>query len=644
MHESDEARSLHARGDMEAAGRKYVLALSKTPDDMRLKHDYAVLLMQMRREWQAVELLEEVLGTVPEQPESATVLSLCLRSLGRVDRGLEVASLATEVNPRDSIAWLLRGSMEVMGGSFRAGEYSLRQCLTLEPGQAEAWHYLGEALQGQRRWIEAAEAYRRAMPAQPAEAFNIAICAEQAGQYNVAREGYSRMCALRPDRADCVARLAQVQAMSCAFPEEAAAVAELVAKLAEPEKLANDDRIEVFPISFFDMPDEAKQAALRRYSSSIAEKVAGFSRVPSVSPMSSRSVPRIGYLSPDFGMHAVGLLLRHLFFAHDRSVVEVYGYSLRRHADEVGDGLRQEFDVFRDCESMGTAELAQMIHSDGIDVLIDLGGYTQGARPEVLALKPAPVQLGWLGFIHGQEAPWLDAIILDDVVLPQDVSWRYSDRVMRLPTMMLPAGPMPMGTSDRKRFGLPEGVPVLASFNNSYKLNEPLVSAWAEILRRAPDAWFMLYLPEQARAGFLRCWDRERGDRERLLLVDRLPLREQADRAASCDLFLDAFRYQAGATALTSVASGLPILCLQGKTPLSRLSVSLNSSLSMNELICNDIQGYIRQASGLANDRGRLRAVRQRLSRSVATYGLFDPRRCASAIESVCLAMLRKAA
>lgn len=644
MPESDEARALHARGDIAAAGRQYALALSKAPNDMRLRHDFAVLLMQTRREQEAVELLEEVLDKAPTQAESATVLALCLRSLGRLGRGLEVARLATVLDSRDAIAWLLQGSMEVMEGDFRAGERSLRRCLSLESELAEAWHYLGEALQGQQRWAGAMDAYRHAMSAQPTEVFNIAICAERAGQYDMAREGYSRMCALRPDRADCLARLAQVQAMSCAFQEEAATVARLAAKLAEPEKLAADDRIEAFPLSFFDMPAQAKQAALRRYSASVTDKTAGLVRLPQIRPASPRPRPRIGYLSPDFGAHAIGQLLLHFFAAHDRSVVEVYGYSLRRYADGVGQALRQEFDCFRDCESMGTSELARTIRSDGIDVLIDLAGYTQGARPEALALRPAPVQLGWLGFIHGHEAPWLDAILVDDVVLPQDATWCYSDKAVRLPTVMLPAGPMPAGTPDRKRFGLPEGVPVLASFNNSYKLSEPLVGAWAEILRRASDAWFMVYLPEHARAGFLRCWDRQQGDRERLLLVERLPLEEQADRAASCDLFLDAFRYQAGATGLASLASGLPILCLEGHTPLSRLSVSMNRFLSLEELICKDAQEYIRRASDLANDYRQLRDIRQKLRQSVAYRGLFDPRRCASAIEAICLSMLRATA
>src|SRR5690606_16569428 len=162
----------------------------------------------------------------------------------------------------------------------------------------------------------------------------------------------------------------------------------------------------------------------------------------------------------------------------------------------------------------------------------------------------------------------------DQGTQPAEARWPYPDRILRIP-QLLPAGPMPAGRRDRARFGLPDSGVVLCSFNNSYKLCPALIGAWIRILRNAPDSVLMAYVPPHAREGFLRCWESHAGPRERLVLVDRLPAAAQADRAASCDLFLDAFRYQAGATAVASIAAGLPILSRRGSTPLSRLSTSL---------------------------------------------------------------------
>ena len=146
----------------------------------------------------------------------------------------------------------------------------------------------------------------------------------------------------------------------------------------------------------------------------------------------------------------------------------------------------------------------------------------------------------------------------------------------------------------------------------------------------------MLYLPDHARPGFLATWQALGGERERLHLVGRLPFAQQADRAASCDLFLDAFRYQAGSTGLAAIAAGLPLLCRAGETPLARLSVSLNRFLGLDELVCQDSAAYIERACALARP-GAIADLRQRLQAASRDRGLFDPARAARALERLVL-------
>lgn len=640
---ADRPAATAAAAAARAMHQRYRSALAANPSDAVLRHDFAAFLAASGDPGAAVRELERVVAAEPGRTASLSLLALCLRGAGDPSRALAVATALLERVPGDAIAWLVRGSIEVARGDAGAGEASLRRALALEPSNAEAWHYLGEALQRQERWREAIDAYRRAMAVQPAEIFNIAICAERAGDMPLALSGYREMCRRHPQRADCRARLAQAEAMMCLSGPEMATSRRLAERLLSPPPLAADDLPEAFPAIFLDLPEQARRVVLARQAGRHAGAAAGVVRAPP-GPRRAGDRIRIGYLSPDFGPHAVGRLVDGLFRAHDRARVEVTGYSLKRHTGALAERLASSFDRFRQCGGDSDEAIASLIGGDRIDVLIDLGGPTQGARPGILARRPAPVQFGWLGFIHAQEAPWLDGILLDRYVQPRDAPWPYADRVVRLPGTLFPCGPLPRGTPDRTAFGFPADAFVLASFNNSYKLDEALIAAWTRILRRVPRARLVVYLPEHARAGFADTWHRHGGAPERVLAVDRLDVQGQADRAASCDLFLDAFRYQAGATALASVASGLPLLCREGSTPPQRLGVGINRFLGQDALVCADTEAYVERAVELAGSPATLAALRAAMLEAADARGLHDPRRAAAAIEDLCTTALQPSA
>lgn len=647
MDEAAEARRLHAAGEIDCARRHYERALASMPDDPILHEDYAALLLQSGHAAEAVPLLRAALRGGSAAPRAATMLAFALRRLGDIAGGREAAARALATAPRDPVALLAAGSLAMMAGEAASAEAHLRAAVAAAPRLHEAWHYLGESLQAQQRWREAADAYRHAMDAHPGEAMNVAMCAERAGDLATAREGYLLAHSAAPARADVLVRLAQVEALCCRF-EDSHVHAMMASTRLLADAAADDDVPEPFPMSWLGTGDIATRVVLERSKARVLARANALPPLPETAPRpSSGGRIRIGYLSADFGRHAVGSLLAGHLAAHDRACFEVHAYSLQRHDDPVATAIRSGCDAFVDCEAMASDAIAHRIRDDGIDVLFDLGGYTAGARPEILALRPCALQLGWLGFIHGHQAPWLDGIVLDHHVQPTHAPWPWSDRVLRMDTLMLPGGATLAGRSDREGLGLPEGVPLLASFNNSYKLDESLVAAWARILALAPRAHLLVYLPEPARAGFLASWARHGGDAARLHPCGHLPAARQADRAASCDLFLDAFRYQAGATGMAAAAAGLPILSRRGGTPLERLGAGLNEFLGMHELVCADDEAYIARAVELANDPGQLSRLRERFSAATGKSGLLAPRRTATAIEALvsgCLASMRRQA
>lgn len=634
-----QAFAWHQAGNLSGAEPLYRRLLAAAPHDVELLHFLAVLLSQTGREPEAIAQLRVVLGLAPTRTDSWLLLALISRRTGNHAEGLRAATEAVRLDPNDTAAIYVLGSLQVIVGDLQRGEATLRSALARDANRSEAWHYLGIALHRQQRWRGAIEAYRAALAGaeNPGSIqYNIALCAEALGDLDAALRGYSATLALTPNRLDAQTRLANVQALLCDFAGEAHSVAAMERLLAAPGRLSADDQAEPFVLSFLPLSESSRARILRRYVGKVEREATGLAQ-PTRQTRNSADPARplrIGYLSPDFGDHAVGGLIQDVFAAHDREQVIVHGYSLRQHAGSVADAIRAGCDVFRDCDALSTENVAQAIADDAIDILVDLGGFTLGARPAVLALRPAPIQIGYLGFVHTSGAPWMDYIVLDEhVAPPAEGDAICSEAIIRLPGCLLPApANLDRGVADRRRFGLPADVPLFASFNNSYKWDAELQAACVQIARQLPDARFVVYLPTPARTRFLAAWEQLGGRGESLLFVEKLPLGEHAHRAASCDLFLDAFRYGAGATGMSAVAAGLPVLCRDRGLPAARMGASLNRFLGLEQLICPDTSSYI----GRAVEFGRhgTTQLKRQLAAAVDSHGLLDPRRTSRSLEA----------
>lgn len=641
----DAARRAHLQHRLDAADALYRQVLAQNPSHVEAWHFLGLALHQRGRPALALDAYTRALDLAPTRVDTRILATMLLRDAGRTRDGLAMIDAALALQPRDAMALNLRGALLLLAGDVTAAETALRDAVAIEPGLAEARHHLGIALHRQQRWSEAIVCYRHAA-ARGAVGYqlqhNIALAAEALGDYAAAAAALQAALHVAPGNASGWAHLAHIHALCCDFDGFDDAVAHLETLLQQPVDGA-DALVEPFLLLFAPLSATARTEALRRYVAHV-ERQAAHLVAPTRVPHGSARL-RIGYLSPDFGDHAVGGLVRDLFAAHDRAEVDVFGYSLRRHAGDTAAAIRAGCDVFRDVDTLSTQAIADRIAADGIDILVDLGGYTLGARPAVLALRPAPVQIGWLGFLHSHGAPFIDAIVLDRFVAPPVQHARYTERVLTLPDSVFPGtgypAPQPL---PRAHFGLPDDCFVFCSFNNSYKLDAALFDAWARIARGAPGAVFALYVPDAARSGVAREWQRRGLAPERLLLLPKLGLAEHISRAARCDLFLDAFRYQAGATAMASAAAGLPTLCVAGEGASARLSTSINGLLGLDELVVASVDAYVDTALALAHDRPRLDALRQRIGVARTAAGLFDPRRAARGLEALYRTLARPAA
>lgn len=632
------AQALHRAGDLAGAERAYRAGLVARPGDAETAHHLAILLLQTGRPGQALPLLQRLAAARPGHFDGWFLLAVACRQSGALAAGIEAAGRASTLRPADPAAQALLGSLKVMAGAYAEGAALLSQALAVEPDHPDAAHYLAIAHHRRQRWDEALAAYRdaaRLTPSDPRLHYNIGLCEEARGNLDAALDSMARAHRLRPRRADALARLACLQAMTCRFGDEAASVAALERLLAEGGSAEPDDRVEPFALTFLPLSDAAASAVLRRARAAIDREVAGLGGpLPALSARSQHGRMRIGYLSAEFGDHAVGGLMRDVFAAHDRTVCSVHAYSLRDYADAVAERIRAGCDAFHDCADWPTRMIADRIRADAIDVLFDLSGFTLGARPAVLALRPAPVQIGYLGFLHSYGGGLVDYLALDAEVAPPG-SRTGPEAVIRLPTCLLPVHALPpMPVVDRARWGLPADRVLLASFNNSYKLDRPLLRCWVEILRRCPQADLAIYLPGEARAGFHAGWIAAGGEPARLHWLDKLGYADHLARAAACDLALDPLRYHGGATSVAALAAGLPVLCCAGDRPLRRMGVSLNRLLGAEDLVASDPADYIERAVLMVDQPDRLAELRRRLATPSVRERAADPGRIARALEA----------
>jgi predicted O-linked N-acetylglucosamine transferase (SPINDLY family) len=361
-----------------------------------------------------------------------------------------------------------------------------------------------------------------------------------------------------------------------------------------------------------------------------AARIAARAGAPAAPPPARRGERiRIGYASADFRNHATAHLATGLFERHDRARFEVVGYSFGR--DDGSDHRRRvagAFDRFVDVQALGAGEAARRIAADGIDILVDLMGYTQHSRPAIFAHRPARVQVSYLGYPGSLHAPFMDYVVADrTVVPPTDLEW-FGEAVAWMPGSYQvndDRQAMDGVPPTRAACGLPEDAFVFCSFNQARKLERPMFAAWMRILAATPGSvlWILAGHP-RARANLRSAAASAGVDPERLVFAEVTGKAAHLSRHRLADLFLDTHTCGAHTTASDALWAGLPVLTWPGDAFAGRVSASLLKAIGLPELIVGSLEAYEETAIALAHDGERRRALRSRLEANRSTMPLFD--------------------
>ncbi len=540
---------------------------------------------------------------------------------------LSQARLQAQRQPDSAMAWIVLSEAELDAGDAAAGEAAARRALRLEPGHPEALARLGRAQWMLGQLDDAASSLRdaaRRAPNHPGIAVWLAHALEDTGDGEEAAEYYARAYALAPQHPQIAAYLLAWRRRLCDWRD----LDRLSKEVREAVRLA---RAPVEPFAF--LSEDASAAEQRR----CAELRAGAFGRPrprlALRTHEDGEPIRVGMLSNGFGAHPTGLLIVAMLeaLAADTSL-ETHLFALNP-----GDGsdIRTRLVASTRLHALHGkrhGEVAQRIHDTGIDVLFDLRGWGGGGAPDVLAMRPAPVQVNWLAYPGTSGAPWIDFVLGDAFALPESMEPAYSERVVRMPRCFQPSDTArkPEPPAPRATYGLPErtdqgrGV-VFCCFNNSYKLNPRSVARLFKVLHGVPGSVLWLLSGPGRADERLREAAREAGlDPWRLVFMPKQPHPEYMSRLQHADLFLDTNPYNAHTTASDALWAGCPVLTVPGETFAARVAGSLNHHLGMHEMNLADDEAFVTRAITLGNDPAALRALRLRLAGLRGTSPLFD--------------------
>jgi predicted O-linked N-acetylglucosamine transferase (SPINDLY family) len=561
-------------------------------------------------------------------------------------------------------------------GDHEAAEASYRAVLARESRHADALANLAYLLTGRKRYRESVLAYeqalgvRRDFPAKfwiargaslgqltafadaeasfreaarldpehlPTQVDLGSMCIMQ-DKFDAAEAPFTRALELDPGNAYAAAMRLFARLHRCQWEGLDAAFSALAKIVADDTRRGTYNAVP-FPLLAMPLGPAVELRAASRWARQMAAAVRGQS-IPSQPSRERGSRLRVGFVSSDLRDHPVARLIVECCERIDRGRIELCAYSL---VPEEGSAfekrVRAGFERFVAVPAEPAEAIARRIAGDGIEVLIDLNGYTTHAKSELFALRPAPVQLSWLGYLGTLGAPWYDYVLTDRFAAPPQLQRYFTERFLYLPDCYCPSDtrrPVAGSVPTRAACGLPETGFVFCCFNHAYKILPELFGLWMRLLAALPGSVLWLSPASETACANLRREAAARGIApQRLVFAPRVSLPEHLARHAHADLFLDTTPYNAGTTANDALFMGVPLISCAGETLASRVAGSQLHAIGLPELVTTTLPEYEALALALAREPMRLAGYRARLAANRQSRPLFDMARFARALDDL---------
>ena len=592
--------ALYMLGQPAEAETSFREALRLQPNFPDAHRNLGMALTALSKHDAAVGAYRQAIASRPAYAEAHGDLATPLKNLGRLDEAVNCLRQAIAIKPNVSDWHSNLGIALVALGRLDEALASLDEAIALKPDYAEAFNNRGNALQELKRFDEALASYERAL-------------------------------ALKPDHAHALSGIIGCVNMICDWRRKTALADGAISHVSERKST-------IAPLLFLGCSGEPTLQL--QCSKNYIERQVPLPLQPLWTGATwCHDKVRVAYLSADFYQHATAYLMAELFERHDRSRFEIIGVSLGRDdSSDVRRRLVAAFDQFHDVRKQSDEEVAKLLHDLQVDIAIDLKGYTQDARPGILAYRPAPIQASYLGFPGTMGAEFIDYIIADKTVAPFEHQPFYTEKIVQLPDCYQvndSKRKIAERTPTRPEAGLPQQGFVFCCFNNNWKITPDVFEVWMRLLHVIEGSVLWLLGDNESAERNLRREAQARGiDPSRLVFARRLPLDEHLARHRLADLFLDTLPCNAHTTASDALWAGLPVLTRAGTAFAGRVAASLLYAVGLPELVTHSFEDYEALALRLARDPSLLQGYRDRLATNRLTHPLFDTDRFRRHIEA----------
>ena len=530
-----------------------------------------------------------------------------LQQAGKADEALHTYKtwLDESTDPNRFMGWFNYGSLLQSTGNTQAAEGAYRQCLAAQPRFPQALINLGLTLEKLDKRDEALQQWaslvsqRFLQDSPPTDMVTMALnhigrVQEELKLYDLAEQALEQSLAIDPKQTPALQHWIHIRQKSCAWPVYKSL----------PNITQNAMLMATSPLAMLALTDDPVQQLLTAFA--FVERTYGFKEeFLSKGRVYNHARLRIGFVSGDLCVHAVGLLLTELIESIDRTKHEVLTYDF---SPEDGTAhrarLKGAFDHVRSIHAWTDRQVAEQILEDEIDVLIDMHGLSSGARPGIFALHPAPKQGTYLGFIGTTGMPWFDFVIADRYALPQELTAHFTEKPLYVEGSFIPLtrDATPLREALRSEFGLSSESFVMAAFGNTYKITPEMFATWMQLLKEIPRAVLWIIDDNPTTTANLKAHAvAANADLNRIQFTPRTTHIEYKAKLRLADVFLDTFPYNCGSTTNDVVQAGVPIVTMRGRTLVSRMGGSILESLGLGQLVSASYLEYKTKIISLAD-------------------------------------------
>jgi protein O-GlcNAc transferase len=629
-----------ARGSVQFEREQYNEALADYERASTLQPDLAAAWLGMGNVFLEQEQYDQARAAYdkaeilnPDLAETWLCRGKLFSTLKSFDDAVAAYDRARQLKPELAEAWSGLGSALGELERYDDALEAFDRALDIKPGLAEGWLGRGEVLSVLKQYSDALIAYDRALELKPdftAAWFRRGMVSLYLTRYDQAFLSFHKALTLDPDLHFVEGFRLLAKLYLCDWGELQAESAQLLSRLREGTTASTP--FALLPIKCT-AADQLQCAKGFVKDSTVHQSLF-------VGESYSHDRIRVAYLSADFRNHAVAYLTAGLFEKHDRSRFEITGISIvPDETSAIARRVADAFEHFVDVKGKTDVEIADFIRDHEIDIAMDLMGHTQHARLGVFAQRPAPIQVHYLGYAGTLGTSFIDYLIADQTVIPEEERAFYAEQVVWLPDTYFVSDDrraISPDTPTREQCGLPEDSFVFCSFNNAYKIGPKMFQLWMRLLRVVPKSALWLSQADPiAMTNLRREAERCGVAAQRLIFAPKVEnISDHLARQRQADLFLDTLPYNAHTTTSDALWAGLPVLTCLGETFAGRVAASQLKAIGLPELITVSLEDYEALALKLAREPSLLASIKTKLARNRGTHPLFDTKRFTRHIEA----------